>query len=131
MPYNYLQVQDILVGVVALFLLGATVRSFMGASRVRMYERKHGTWMRFAALLLGINLVYGILLMFIQGMPIAPLLQLECLGTAGILIWLLLGLGKVKATLIHGKKFAVATTHSFTALIAILLLQLTLKWWLV
>lgn len=128
MPYNFLQFQDILVGVSALLLLGAAIRSFICASGVRMYERKHSTWLRIAAILLGVNLVYCVYLMHVQ--PIAPLLQLEALGLAGVVVWLLLGLSKVKATLIHGKKFAVLMSYSFTAFIALLVLQVILKWWL-
>jgi hypothetical protein len=130
MPYNYFQVQSILVGVSALLLLWATVRAFMGASGVRMYERKHGNSVRLATFLLGLGLANCLGFMVVQGMPVSPLLQLEGLGIAGIVIWLLLALAKVKATLIHGKKFAVLTAYSLSGLIALILLELMLHWWL-
>lgn len=131
-PCNMNIIQDGLIYITCLFLLLATRRGFLGASRIRRFEQKHWAMLRLTGFLaylnLGIILTLELLDVFRGGDP-NLLLRAEVLVLFFVAIWLSLGMGKVRASLTHGKKYAIVFMYFGIALIIMILLLCYLKLW--
>lgn len=125
-------IQDGLIYITCLFLLLVTWRGFRGASQIRRFEQKHWNLLRITGFLtyinLGVALFFALQEVFGGGDP-NLLLRIEILVLFFVAVWISMGMGKVRSTLIHGKKYAVTFVYFGIALIVMILLQCYLKLW--
>jgi len=125
-------IQDGLIYITCLFLLLATWRGFRGASQISRFEQKHWNLLRitgfFTYLNLGVALVLVVQDVF-SGEDPNLFFRIEILVLFFTAVWVSMGMGKVRGTLIHGKKYATVFVYFGIALIGMVLLQCYLKLW--
>lgn len=125
-------IQDGLLYITAFFMLLATWRGFRGASRIRMFEQRHWGMLRLICFLSYVNLVWALVVVaqavFHDADP-NQFLKAEILALFFVAVWVSLGMGKIRGTLIHGKKYAAVFLYFGIALVVMLVLLVYLKLW--
>lgn len=125
-------IQDGLIYITCFFMLLTTWRGLRGASQIRRFEQKHWALLRFTSFLTYINLgvALGLVLQDIfRGGDPNLFLRAEVLVMFFVAVWISLGMGKIRSTLIHGKKYAAISLYFGVALLVLLLLLCYLKLW--
>lgn len=125
-------IQDGLMYITCLYLLFVTWRGFRGGSQIRRFEQKHWTMLRIAGFFTYLNLAIVLVLVLqdvFGGEDPDRFLSVEVLILFFVALWVSLGMGKVRGTLIHGKKYAAVFMYFGIAFIVMVLLLGYLKLW--
>jgi len=131
-PYKMNIIQDGLLYLTGLFMLLATWRGFRGASQIRRFEQKQWILLRLTGLLAYVNLGLAMLQVLEDVWREADpgrFLKVEILVLFFVAVWISLGMGKIRNTLIHGKKYGAMFMYFGIALIIMILLICYLKLW--
>lgn len=125
-------IQDSLIYITCFFMLLATWRGFRGASRIRIFEQKQWRLLRLISFLTYVNLGWALVEVtedvFRDADP-GQFLKTDILALFFVVVWISLGMGKIRGTLIHGKKYAAVFLYFGIALVVMLLLLGYLKLW--
>ena len=125
-------VQDSLLYITTFFMLLATWRGLSGASRIGMFEQKHWVMLRLICFLSYVNLMWALVEVAQEVFRNADpnqFLKAEILALFFVAVWVSLGLGKIRGTLIHGKKYATVFLYFGIAVVVMLALLVYLKLW--
>ena len=132
MPCNMNIIQEVLIYITCFFMLLSAWRGFRGAGQFRRFEQKHWNMLRLTGFLTYLNLGIALALVlqdiFEGGNP-DLFLRVEVLVMFFVSVWISLGMGKIRSTLIHGKKFAAVFLYFGVALLGMILLLCYLKLW--
>lgn len=118
-------IQDVLIYITCFFMLLATWRGFRGASRIRIFEQKQWRMLRLISFLTYINLGWALAAVMqdvFRDRDPGQFLKTEILALFFVVVWISLGMGKIRGTLIHGKKYAAVFLYFGIALVVMLLL---------
>lgn len=125
-------IQDGLIYITCLLMLLTTWRGFRGASRIRIFEQRQWRMLRLISFLTYVNLGWALAEViqdvFRDADP-GQFLTTEILALFFVVVWISLGMGKIRSTLIHGKKYAAVFLYFGIALIVMLLLLGYKKFW--
>ncbi len=125
-------IQDGLMYMACFFLLLATRRGYLGASRMRRFEQKHWAMLRLTSILVYINLGVALVTTFQQvvgGGDPNLFFKGEVLVLLFVAVWISVGMGKIRTTLTHGKKFTALLAYCGIALILIVMWLCYVKLW--
>ena len=132
MPQIVYTVQEIILYFTTFLTLLATVTGLNGSSQVRMFDRKNLSRLRFISTLSYVNLIFGLILtviVLVQSNSPNPnqVFGIEIMLLFGVAVSTTLGVGKVRNTLVHGKKFKTVLLYFGIALLLMITLIVYLK----
>ena len=123
-------IQDSLMVITCFFLFLASLTGFSGASSIRRFEKRHWVILRLTFLLIYILLGMILVAVLQDVLRVSNpnlFLKVEVIVLLMLALWVSYGMGKIKATLIHGKKFSIVFTYFGVAFILMLMLLCYLK----
>jgi hypothetical protein len=133
MPYIINLIQEIFLYFTTLLILIAVLNGLKGSTQVQMFEKKHLSRLRFISSLTYLNLIFALVLSIIQVLQSddAPNFN-KVFGFDTMLLFLVslcstLGVGKVRNTLVHGKKYKTVLFYFGIALLLMIALIVYLK----
>ncbi len=132
MPEIIYTVQEILFYLTTFLILIAVIKGLNGSSQVQMFEKRHLSRLRFISLLSYFNLIFELIIavvVLIQSDAPNPnqVFGIEMMLLFAVAVCTTLGIGKVRNTLIHGKKFRTVLFYFGIAFLLMIALIVYLK----
>jgi hypothetical protein len=132
MPEIIYTVQEILLYLTTIIILIAVINGLNGSSQVRMFEKKHLSRLKLISSFSYLNLFISVA---ISGLVFAlsddrnpnQLFGIEIMLLFAVSVCTTLGVGKIKNTLVHGKKYRTVLIYFGIALLLMLALIVYLK----
>lgn len=132
MPEIVYTAQEILLYLTTVLVLIAVINGLNGSSEVRMFEKKHLTRLKRISSLSYLNLfisliISGIVFSLTDDRNPNQLFGIEIMLLFAVSVCTTLGVGKIKNTLVHGKKYRTVLLYFGIALLLMIALIVYLK----